>query len=616
MFFNPAKNLKRRLAVLLALAGLAAVLAPALVQGAYLRNYPLQLTQPDGAVITCFVTGDEFHRRVHDRDGFTILRSPDSGAYVYAVRQNGRVAPSRFLAGRWNPSELGIEKNLSPEPRATGPAGRPRLQYSPPRPQTAAKPAPLSGDMSNIGIFIRFSDESDFEDPYFFYAGLFDLDLPGFNSLYNYYREASYGRLSIRTFLYPVSPNWSVLSYKDSHPRKYYQPYNAATNPDGYADDDAATSREHVLLKNAVDYVAGEIPASLNLDEDGDGLVDNVCFIVKGSPDGWSDLLWPHMWALYTQVAGINGKRVFYYNLQLEDSLKRNGVGVLCHEMFHTLGAPDLYHYSGDSLNPVGPWDLMAYDYNPPQHMGAYMKFEYGHWIEAIPEITTAGTYTLQPLTSAVNNCYKIKSPASATEYFVVEYRRRQGTFEPSLPGDGLLVYRINTSTTGNAGGPPDEVYVYRPGGTATLDGSVSTANYSQDTGRTAINDTTNPSSFLSNGSPGRLNISQVGPAGDTISFRVSFPATLSVTSPRASAWTKGSTRAITWERTGAQSPAVRIQLFRNMTRVLEIAPQTANSGRYTWRIPASLRAGAHYRVRVQTADGALSEFSPEFVIR
>jgi hypothetical protein len=365
-----------------------------------------------------------------------------------------------------------------------------------------------------------------------------------------------------------------------------------------------------------VDYVAGQIPAGLNLDGDGDGLVDNVCFIVKGGPDGWSDLLWPHMWALFTQATGINGKRVFFYNLQLQDSLKRNGVGVLCHEMFHTLGAPDLYHYSGDGLNPVGPWDIMEYDFNPPQHMGAYMKFKYGHWIEAIPEITTAGTYALQPLTSAVNNCYKIKSPASATEYFVIEYRKRTGTFEHSLPGDGLLVYRINTQETGNAGGPPDEVYVYRPGGTLTQDGSAWTANYSQDTGRTAINDTTNPSSFLSNGSQGRLNISQVGPAGDMISFRVSFPATLSVTAPASSVWTKGSTRAITWEKTGAQAPAVRIRLFRNMTKILEITPQTVNSGRFAWRVPATLPAGAHYQVRIQTADGSLSELSPEFVIR
>jgi hypothetical protein len=43
--------------------------------------------------------------------------------------------------------------------------------------------------------------------------------------------------------------------------------------------------------------------------------------------------------------------------------------------------------------------------------------------------------------------------------------------------------------------------------------------------GRTAINDSTNPSSFLSDGSSGGLNISNIGSIGGTISFDVSFSA-------------------------------------------------------------------------------------------
>ncbi len=77
--------------------------------------------------------------------------------------------------------------------------------------------------------------------------------------------------------------------------------------------------------------------------------------------------------------------------------------------------------------------------------MGCYMKYKYGHWLTSIPVLTTPGTYSLNPLTSSTNNCFKIASPNSATEFFVVEYRR-PGTsvFEASLPGTGMLVYRIN----------------------------------------------------------------------------------------------------------------------------------------------------------------------------
>ena len=59
-----------------------------------------------------------------------------------------------------------------------------------------------------------------------------------------------------------------------------------------------------------------------------------------------------------------------------------------------------------------------------------------------------------------------------------------------------MLVYRINTNETGNADGPPDEVYVYRPGGTTTVDGNVNLANFSSNVGRTTINDWTNSFQF------------------------------------------------------------------------------------------------------------------------
>jgi len=157
--------------------------------------------------------------------------------------------------------------------------------------------------------------------------------------------------------------------------------------------------------------------------------------------------------------------------------------------------------------------------------MGAYMKFRYGTWIGTMPTISASGTYTLNPLgSSAAGSCFKIPSPTSATEFFVVEYRRKTaGSFENTLPGEGLLVYRINTGRDGqgNRNGPPDEVYIYRPGGTTAADGTYSAAHFSQGSGRVEINDTTNPSSFLSSGGAGGLDISAVGSAGSTISFTV-----------------------------------------------------------------------------------------------
>ena len=109
--------------------------------------------------------------------------------------------------------------------------------------------------------------------------------------------------------------------------------------------------------------------------------MDNVVFIVSGSAGEWSSLLWPHRWAIYDRYVYLNGKRVYDFNFQLKDFLASRGVGVICHEFFHTLGAPDLYHYTGNGIDPAGSWDLMCSDQNPPQYMTAFMKWKYGNWI-------------------------------------------------------------------------------------------------------------------------------------------------------------------------------------------------------------------------------------------
>jgi hypothetical protein len=86
-----------------------------------------------------------------------------------------------------------------------------------------------------------------------------------------------------------------------------------------------------------------------------------------------------------------------------------------------------------------------------------------------------------------------------------------------------MLIYRINTLTQGNAGGPPDELYIFRPGGTTTLTpGSIGSAYFSKNVGRTVINNVSNPPCFLSNNKPGGIAIYNIGEArGESITFEV-----------------------------------------------------------------------------------------------
>ncbi|RLD83342.1 MAG: hypothetical protein DRJ10_03685 [Bacteroidetes bacterium] len=508
---------------------------------------PHKITQPNGEVINCFVSGDEFFNWIHDKDGYSIIQAPD-GYYYYATKKEEKIIASSYKVNSINPKESELKKWV----RISNAEYKKRVEsFKVPALKSAGPTnAPHTGTMNNIAIYIRFSGDdeiatirNDYDDK---------LNMSSGNSLKAYYQEVSYNNLTISSTHYPVcdDPSTTNTSYEDSHERAYFQPYNETTNTIGYDDDTERRNREHQLLVDAINWINANAPidAGLDIDADGDDRVDNVSFMIKGDSDGWAELLWAHRWSLFSQTIEINGKRVYDYTFQPENQVS---VRTLCHEMFHALGAPDLYHYDEDydHISPVGHWDLMQ---SGGGHMGAYMKWRYADakWVTSIPEITSSGTYTLNPLTSSTNNCFKIASPNSASEFFVVEYRKQSGTFESQIPGDGLIVYRINSDFNGNAGfdntSSFDEVYIYRPDGTTTVNGSVNNAYFSLESGRTAIDDTTNPSSFLHDDSPGILSISNITSAAATISFDVyisevespqNFTATASSTSQIDLGW-------------------------------------------------------------------------------
>lgn len=482
----------------------------------YQENIPQRLTQPDGSVLLCLASGDEYFNFLHDEAGYTIIQGND-GFYYYATRQQDDIVASPYRADSSDPSILGLEKTIGISQKQYNQ----RVEEFMLNVDKSVK-APITGDMTNLAVYIRFSDDTEFDTP----RNVFDqsFNLSEGPSLRHYFNEVSYQQLDIESHHFPVSAMETNVSYQDNQPRGYYQPYHSVTNTIGYDPDislnnytntQGRTFRQHTLLANAVAYIQSQVPGSLVLDADNDGNVDNVSFIIRGGEGQWNTLLWAHRWVLWSQTVTIHGKRVYDFTFQPET---QSGIYVLCHEMFHTLGAPDLYRYSQDGFIPVGPWDLMHSGF---VHMGAYMKYKYanGQWVEQIPVISEPGTYTLNPLYLQDNNAYRIISPNNSQEYFIVEYRKRQGHYETNIPGEGLIIYRINPFAGGNAQGPPDEVYVFRPGGSLTDNGNIFQAHFSSQSGRIEFHDNTDPGGFLQDGSEAGVFIANVSMAGETISF-------------------------------------------------------------------------------------------------
>ena len=552
---------------------------------------PIEAIQPDGSRISIYASGDEFHNWLHDENNYTIVKD-ERGAYVYAMQERGSLVPSDLLVGRDSPDLRNITAGLN--------LSREEIKVKYDRWATmrdySSSRAPHTGQLNNIVIFIKFSDSPEFSTSFSYYQQIFNAAAD--NSMKRYFQAASYNQLSVDSFFYPAPNGNVVLSYTDTYPRSYFQP-QSASNPNGYNGDIERTQREQQMLARAVNAVSSQIPATLNIDGDNDGSVDNVCFIIQGQPGEWADLLWPHMWALYTVDARINAKLVWDFNFQLETSLNNSGASVLAHEMFHSLGAPDLYRYYNDTIEPVGRWDLMSYNLNPPQHMSAWMKYNYGDWIANVPTITTSGTYTLHPVaSSSTNNIYRINSWKD-DEYYVLEYRKSDGTYDGNLQGTGLLVYRLDTREEGNAEGPPDELYIYRPGGSNTVNGNLNQAHFSQQTGHTEISEATTPNGFLGDGSAGGLNLFDVGTAGETITFKVKV-SDIQLTYPHGGeVWNRSDNKEITW-KSKSSTGSVKLEYSSNGGQSwILIASNVSNSGSYTWNNVPAMNNSSNVHIRV-----------------
>ena len=531
-----------------------------MVSAAPLEQIPVAITQPDGDEVVCCATGDEFFSYLTDEAGSVIIQNEDTGFYVYAALDNGQITTTDQIVSSDSSggsgaggasSRIGFED--IPESYIEGIRQQNSLLQKLPEEAAAASTEynPSSNGyynktVQNLVIFIRFSNSSFSHRAVSTYEAVFNT---GGKSMKDYYNEVSYGKTQIESQYCSEPDGSTIITYTAPHERSYY--LSPGSNRE---------KREYELITGALQWAVNNshIPADTDLDANDDGYIDAVTFIASGNVDTSSNaIFWPHQWTIGaldyflgqedTQI-DINGARLDRFSINMEGVLTGNTTGdpyqtyaaSVCHETFHMVfGGPDLYYGTRTpraNANAVGRWDLMCSSNGG--HMDAYLKYRYGQWID-MPEITEAGRYTLQPLTSEENNCYMIRSPYSAHEYFVLEYRKKgaSGSFEYNIPASGLIIYRIDDRYWGNYdsgtipydGAPPDreEVYVYRENPSSYASNTdADTANLSS---RSSVvlkfRKDANISVALpvSNGSNAGITIRNISAASDTISFDVDF---------------------------------------------------------------------------------------------
>ena len=275
------------------------------------------------------------------------------------------------------------------------------------------------------------------------------------------------------------------------------------------------------------------------------GTIDNLTVLIQGTGEqADASVMWPHK-SISDVTTKINGTYyVGNYNFintySLLDSVTQQGT--VSHEFLHTVGLPDLYRKSGMSGVPVGRWDIMASDSMYQQYPLSYLRHKMG-WVP-MQTISHSGDYTLDPVTDTDSDriLYKLETPMSNTEFFMLEYRYKNPDysyydskrFEAKLPSSGLLIYRVNTAVEyqTNFGGE-DYLYVFRPDDTSTSSsaGDTNAAAVNPLEGETSYGSAdmsaplTENTIFYSDGKNSGIVISNVTYTEDNkLSFHVEYP--------------------------------------------------------------------------------------------
>ena len=160
--------------------------------------------------------------------------------------------------------------------------------------------------------------------------------------------------------------------------------------------------------------------------------------------------IWSHKWGMLNPVDVADGLDAAIY-LTVPQDCK---VGISAHELGHlAFQWEDFYdpNYDedGNEWDGSGVWDLMAGgssngDGNRPAHPAGLHKSQHG-WIE-VDEIRSSKTITLHPSSRTSGKAVKLISPSyRPSQYLFLENRSRTG-FDSHLPGEGLLVWRVDES--------------------------------------------------------------------------------------------------------------------------------------------------------------------------
>ena len=414
--------------------------------------YPVNITQPDGTILTIRLHGDEFFNYKTTLDGYALVQNTE-GILTYAQPDsNGNLKSTLIKASnieKRSLTEKNLILNLTPTFNLRKLSSIRRSARLSKSVMSAAQQVsyPLIGTPKSLVILVNFSDKS------------FVTSNPkdAFNKLLNQKGYSANGGTGSATDYFHDSstgvfnPQFDVVG-----------PFTLPQSMAYYGKNDASgnDSLPQQMVIDGCRLAAASGVEFSQYDTDKNGIVDNIFIYYAGyneAEGGSANTIWPHRWALADLSTKFNGVSISDYacTSELRSNTGQNmcGIGTFCHEFGHVLGLPDYYSTNDASHHTLSEWNIM--DYGPYLNSGrtppSYSAFDrfYLKWL--IPtELKAGGVYSLDTLTTS-NKAYLITQYGNhnlnganpvPVEFFTLENRQKKG-WDTYLPGHGMLITHI-----------------------------------------------------------------------------------------------------------------------------------------------------------------------------
>ena len=517
------------------------------------------VTQPDGTTVTLQLHGDEYMNFTTTDDGYTVVKCADN-FFRFARKEKGKLVATDIVAHDTDKRTAdertfiaSTKKYIAPDMSAQMQEMRKNniLQQK----KALAQHRAGQFDYDNFrGLIILV----EFNDKEFSRKNYPDIIFDMVNKEnYTGYDDTEYGRFtgSVRDYFYDNSNGLFSPQFDVVGPVKV-----------NYNQNDGKLYPFNIFL-SAVQHANPLVDFS-KYDRDGNGAVDLIYFICAGSPSSSDpsspDHIWPHRSSFYSYnkydgvyIRDYACSAEFIYS---EENDILDGIGTFCHEFSHVLGLADHYDtnedddaVNGESLHP-GEWDIMAggnYQNHARTPVGYNLYERYTLGFATPQVISEKGNYTLMPINES-NTGYRLDTPVDK-EFFLIENRQKTAKWDQYLPGQGMLVFRVDSTdasvwTSNQPNGDARRLYfeLLRAGGSTTLqspsDPFPGTKNV------TELSNGTSPANLLSwTGKPTKWGLKNICEQNGVICFDIEEDVIIlnSITLPEAITLSMGTSQIL-----------------------------------------------------------------------